>query len=94
MSIEEKSKRRYLDPDSELFNNKFVGMNVNKVSIGRAHKWGKRKTYNVLLDLLESREICRLSKTVVGIKLCLDSFVLSACDKISFEKSRMIKPAL
>lgn len=69
----------------DYFSPQYIKMNLSKPSLRTALKWPEKKLYLTYLALKECKLACRIrSGDDASIRLFIDSFVSSVCDKFSY----------
>lgn len=76
--------------DQNIFDPKFLSININKPSFRIALQWPKKKIYETVLQVSRCREICRKANRKEVIKLALDTLIMRICGKISFRQASKI----
>lgn len=70
---------------------KALGMCMNSEPFKSAFQWKASHIYKVNLDLDRIRQICRRSSSVSEIKICLDTFAMVTCNKITIEQANIAR---
>lgn len=81
--------------DKEVFESNFLSMAMHKDGIQQLFRRPKKHIYSTFLDLLKCRTSFRqVSYSESAMKLCIDLFILVACDIIPMECAELARPSL
>jgi len=78
--------------ENDLFSSQFIRMTIDKLGVQAAMQWKASKFYLIWEDLGVCSHICREnSSNHALIKVCLSSFIMLACSRITSEQSKQMR---
>lgn len=75
----------------DLFSSGFVYMNFRKKGVKNALRWKLGKIYDVFRDLMRCMFLCRKHYSQVYQQLCLNTFVLVVCGKLTSKQAAHVR---
>lgn len=87
-----KKDEKYVWEDDK-FSSGYIYTAIRKPELQSILSWPREKLLAVMVDLMRTMTICRTKYTSdeEAIKLCLDTFLMTACGRMSYERSSELK---